>query len=65
MKAWIRASAVESESDSRSQEMFLRRWSTDLVMDLMCDWNERVEYRIILWLQTSKEGDIEQLKKAG
>ena len=49
MKEWVRVSARESESDSRSLKMFLWWKKADLVMDFM--WMEvtfrRVQEQII------------------
>ena len=44
----MRVSVTESEIEGRSVEM-LRRWKkADLVLLLICDWNERVESRMRL-----------------
>ncbi len=42
-------------SDGRSLEMFLRWQKADLVIDLMCDWNERVESRMTSRWRTSED----------
>ena len=59
MKAWMRVSVTESDRYGRSLEMFLRWKKADLVMDLMCDWKERVESRITPGLRTSGDGQMD------
>lgn len=57
----MRVSSTEYESDGQSLEIFLRCLKIDFVMDIMCDWNERVESRMTPRLQTSGDGQTEQL----
>eukprot|EP00064_Thunnus_orientalis_P000938 superscaffoldBa00000057_g939 len=61
MKAWMRVSATKSESDGQIVEMFLWWLKENLVLDLMCDWNERMESRMTLRLGISRNGQMEQL----
>ena len=56
----IEGSATESGSEGQSLEMFLRGKKVDLVTDLMWDWKEWVESRMIPRLRTSDDGKMEQ-----